>query len=101
MATIDLDKVGSALLHLRDDASGQAALQQLRTSLDAFTGGLPQGLQHSEKVFLLRTLMADLSIDHPSGIPNVGGTVGGRTMVTAAGTPVVKNVAGFAVVANK
>ena len=102
MANIDLDKVGAALLHVRDDVGGTSALSQLRASLDAFGAGLPQGLNHAEQVFLLRTLMADLSIDHPQGVPNLGVLAGGNApAVQVVGSPVVKTVHGFAVMSTK
>lgn len=104
MASIDLDKVGAALLHLQNDGAGEAALKQLRANLDAFTSTLPQKLNHSEQVFLLRTLMADLSIDNPQRaqtVPNIGAIAGAGLKVQNLGVPVIKNVAGFHVVSEK
>ncbi|MDF9756055.1 hypothetical protein [Pseudomonas hunanensis] len=101
MAQIDLDKVGAALAFLQSDPAGASALKQLRGALDTFAGGLPQNLEHPEQVFLLRTLMADLSIDHPAGIPNVGAVMGAGAGVQALGTPTVKSVHGFSVMNNK
>jgi hypothetical protein len=103
MAQIDLDKVGNALSFVRDTAGGQEALRELRASLDSFGTKLQPPLNHSEHVFMLRTLMADLSIDHPAGIPNAGPGVGGHPgAVQQLGTPqIVKNLHGFAVLAEK
>ena len=96
MAHIDLDKVGAALLHIRDDPAGTAALQQFKTTLDNFAGGLPQQLNHPEQVMLLRTLMADLSIDKALPSANTTPAVGlGGGTVQHLGSPMVKPVHGF------
>lgn len=97
MSQIDLDKVGAALSFLRDDNNGAVALKQLRTAMDSFIAAVKPSLSYPESVFLFRTLMSDLSIDYPDGVPNAGPVVAG---VQALGTP-TKNVHGFHVVVNK
>lgn len=97
MAQIDLDKVGAALSTLRNDPNGAVALGQFRTAMNSLVAAANPSLNHAESVFLFRVLMADLSIDHPGGVPNAG-------PVATAVQPMadtLKNIHGFMVGDNK
>ena len=70
--------------------------------MDSFSAKVHPSLEHAEAVFLFRTLMADLSVDHPEGMPNLGPIVGGQpSTLQQIGDPLIKNVHGFHVVTNK
>ncbi len=101
MAIIDLDKIGTALSYLRDNDEGVEALRELKASMDIFISSVQPDLNHSEAVFLFRTLMSDLSIDEVDATINVGAiTSGDPSTVQQLGDSVI-NVHGFRVKTNK